>query len=403
MSKYVLVHHARHLVNPAAAGVLLLALVGWAAGTPDSLPFTTWWVGSEALLPFVLVAGAAVLWRVRRAAHVAFFVALAVGATVTALGDQGVATGDGLRFALQSSPVVFFAAFMLTEPVTLGPRRRHQLLAATAAAVVFTLPLTALALGYVVDLGPVGGSYEIALVAANLVAWLCGQRGARLEVAAVHRRGEDTVEVVFTPHRRLPFAPGQFVELDLGASGAPADHRGLRRVLSISSPPGDDLAVTVRVPAEPSAFKAALRDLAPGDRARVIGRGGDFRWTGGPAPTLLVAGGIGVTPFLSQLRAAEHAHWDDVVLVYATSAAPVPYVAELAATPARVVLVAPHRPAGVPDDWGHVAASAVSRAVLDEAVPDRSGRRTFVSGPPAMVNALRRVLPRARFDHFAGY
>ncbi|GAA1535979.1 FAD-dependent oxidoreductase [Nocardioides humi] len=403
LSKYVLVRHARHLFNPAAAGVVLLALVGWAAGTPESLPFTTWWIGSQVLLPWVVVAGVLVLWRVRRVLHVAVFVVAATALTAGALHDQALPWADGLRFALESSPVVFFAALMLTEPLTLAPRRPHQVLAALVAAVVFTLPLTALAAGYLLDLGPIGGSYEIALLAANLVAFACGQRGTHLEVRAVRPIGADTVEVAFAPHRRLRFLPGQYVELDLGATGAASDRRGLRRILSISSPPGEEITVAVRVTDPPSAFKAALQALAPGDRVRATLVGGDFVWSRREAPLLLVAGGIGVTPYLSQLRAERHRGYDDVVLVYGTTADPVPYADELAATAARVVLVSPTRPAGVPDDWEHVPGTDLSAELIAAAVADRHRRRTYLSGPPRMVNALRLALPRARVDQFSGY
>ncbi|KRB73954.1 hypothetical protein ASE01_18300 [Nocardioides sp. Root190] len=403
LSKYLLVRHGRHLFNPAAAGVVLLALVGWAVGTPEDLPFTTWWVGSEVLLGWVALAGLVVLWRLRRSTHVVVFVVAATVLTALSLHDQGLGWSDGIRFALESAPVLFFATMMLTEPLTLAPRRIHQVLAALVAAAVFTLPLTMLAAGYLLGLGPVGGSYEIALLAANVVALLCGQRGTQLEVSAVRPIGEATIEVSFSPRRQLRFAPGQYVELDLGATGAGSDRRGLRRILSISSPPGGDLTVAVRVPEESSAFKTVLQGLAPGDRVRATLVGGDFVWARRPAPLLLVAGGIGVTPYLSQLRAERHASYDDVVLVYGTNADPVPYAAELAATSARVVLVAPRRPAGVPAHWEHVVGEVLDPAALVEAVPDRHGRRVYLSGPPAMVSALRFALPRARVDQFSGY
>lgn len=403
LSKYLLRWRDTHLFNPAAAGVVLLALIGYVVGPPDQLPYTTWWVGSQVLLPWVAVAALVLFLRLRRFLHALVFVVVATAATMVALHDsQALPWGDGLRFALESSPIVFFAAFMLTEPLTLAPRRVLQVLAAVVAAVVFTLPLTVLAAGYLLDLAPVGGSYEIALLAANLVAVIGGQQGARLRVLGTREVGGDTLEVRMAPRRRLRFTPGQYLELDVADAGASSDQRGLRRVLSISSPPGEDVTVAVRVPERPSAFKTGLQALAEGDRVRATSLGGDFVWPRGGAPLLLVAGGIGVTPYLSQLRSPA-AQGRDVVLVYGCGPDDVPYRDELAATPARVVLVAPSRPAELPDGWTYVASPVITREVIDEAVPDHGARRAFVSGPPAMVNALRTVLPRARFDHFSGY
>jgi len=49
VSKYVLVRNKSHVFNPAAFGVVVSALV---LGYPAS-----WWVGSKAMLPFVVVGG----------------------------------------------------------------------------------------------------------------------------------------------------------------------------------------------------------------------------------------------------------------------------------------------------------------------------------------------------------
>lgn len=401
-SKYLIAWRGRHLLNPAAAGVVALALVVWVAGRPASAPYTTWWVASEPLLPWVVAGGLVIVWRLRRILHSLVFVVVATALSVWALTDQGQTAGDALRFAFVSSPVVFLACLMLTEPLTLGPRRRHQVLAAVVAAVVFTLPITMLAAGYVLDVQIIGGTYEVALLAANLIAFACGQRGSRLEFLGRRPLGDETVELTFRPRRRLRFAPGQYIELDLGPSGAPSDRRGLRRMLSISSPPGGDLTVAVRVPERPSGFKQALLGLRPGQVVRASSVGGDFVRGRRPRPRLLVAGGIGVTPYLSQLRVAAHDP-GGTVLVYGTTAREVPYATELAQTGVRVVVVSPEPPDDLPAGWQHVTGELIDADLLHALVPDLRRRQVFLSGPPAMVDALRVHLPRARTDHFAGY
>ena len=401
-SKYLIVWRGRHVFNPAAAGVVLLALLVWALGQPASAPYTTWWIGSEVLFWWVVAGCLVVLWRLRRFAHSLLFIVVAAALLVWAGTDQGQTTTAALESTFYSTAIVFFACVMLTEPLTLGPRRRHQLIAAVAAAFVFTLPVTAYAAGYVVHVDPIGNTWEAALLVANLIGFAFGQRGTRLEYVGQRPIGDETVELTFRPQRPLKFVPGQYVELDLGPSGAPSDQRGLRRMLSISCAPGGDVTVAVRVPEKPSHFKQALLGLAPGQVVRASSVGGDFVWGSAKRPLLLVAGGIGVTPYLSQLR-AERADGADVVLVYGTTAHELPYAAELAGTGARVVVVSEEPPTNLPEHWKHVASPFITADIIREAVPDQAGRRAFISGPPAMVDALRLALPRARTDHFAGY
>jgi len=307
---------------------------------------------------------------------------------------------DALQFAAYSSPIVFFAGIMLSEPLTLAPRRWQQLALAVLAAVLFAWPLwTQRAFDEAVVLGPFESTYEIALVVVNVVAFLLGQRGGvRLDVVDRRRLTPDVWELRFRPQRPVRFRPGQYLELDLTGHGS--DRRGTRRAFSISSAPGDELTVAVRVPERPSAFKRALVGLDEGDVVRATSVSGDFTWPRTSRPMLLVAGGIGITPFVSQLR---HHAGDDVVLVYGVAGADdVAYRDELAATGARVVVVSPERP-DLPEGWTWAQGAFVTREVLDDHVPDHRERTVYVSGPPAMVHAVRRFVPRARTDYFSGY
>jgi NAD(P)H-flavin reductase len=89
----------------------------------------------------------------------------------------------------------------------------------------------------------------------------------------------------------------------------------------------------------------------------------------------------------------------------AASADEVPFVEELSGV--RVVLVCPGRPSGLPEGWTHVEAPYLSDDIIAEAVPDLAGRRAYVSGPPAMVNAVRAGLRKRakslKTDYFSGY
>jgi ferredoxin-NADP reductase len=199
------------------------------------------------------------------------------------------------------------------------------------------------------------------------------------------------------------------MELTLPHKGA--DFRGSRRIFSISSAPSADAPVTfaMTISDPPSTFKRALLDLEPGTRIHGTSVGGDFTLPSDPAvPVLLVAGGIGITPFSSQLADAAAASRDTVVIYAVSDAAAIAYSDVLAASGARVVLVAPTAPTELPPNWEYAGPARISKELLESSVPDLSERRAFISGPPALVNDVRGMLRslgsrRVTSDYFTGY
>nr|WP_243752195.1 hypothetical protein [Leucobacter weissii] len=124
----------------------------------------------------------------------------------------------------------------------------------------------------------------------------------------------------------------------------------------------------------------------------------------------MVAGGIGLTPFLSWLREARSEGGErDAVLVLAASAPDAnPFREELAELPARVILAGgENAPAslGPREEWA--GPGRITGERIAELVPDLAQRDAFVSGPPRFVaelrGGLRRRSRRVRTDAFAGY
>jgi ferredoxin-NADP reductase len=384
VSKYVVAWRRRHLVNPAAAGVVLAVLVGWLGDWP--VPFTGWWVASQSLFWFVLVGAIVVLHRTRRLAVGALFAVIAVAVTVWWQLGTGVALADAVRFTAYSTPIVFFGGFMLSEPLTLPPRRVQQLAVAALAGLLFTWPLlTSWLFGEPWTTEPFTSTYELTLVVTGLVAFALRQGSRTLVLREQRPRGGDVVEYVFDADRPLRFAPGQYVEVDVPHRHT--DARGRRRMFSAVSAPGSEVVLATRHPEPGSSYKRALAALAPGDRVRVTAVHGDFVWPAS-GPVLLVGAGIGVTPFLSQLAA----HPDRDVVVVVGERDDQPYVAELEASSARVVRLPVERVLG---------------DVIAELVPDLDRRTAFVSGRPDFVDSVARSLRgrvrRIKRDHFLGY
>jgi predicted ferric reductase len=119
------------------------------------------------------------------------------------------------------------------------------------------------------------------------------------QVRAVRRLDPATVEVVLAPRgaRRLAFRPGQFVFVTFHQRGLREPHP-----FTVSSAPAEEvLRLTIR---SAGRFTGRVhRDLEPGIRATVEGGYGMLDHTRGRPRQVWVAGGIGITPFLSWLRA----------------------------------------------------------------------------------------------------
>lgn len=408
-SKYVLALRRRHIFNPAAAGVVATLIVAELADVPiaDRL-LSTWWVASEPLLPFVAVAALVVLRRTRRLGVGVTFVVAGAAFLMIGLASAGTGTVEALRLALTSYPLVFLGGFMLSEPLTLPPRRWQQVLIAVLAGFVFSWPVFSGAfLSAPLNLWVFDSTQELSLLVANAVAFGFGQRGGiRLQLVRRRELPGGVWAFDFEPLRPVRFVPGQYLELHL--PHVRPDRRGVRRVFSIASPPADGvITVAVRLPEEPSSYKRALVELEPGTVVTATGVAGDFILPAdADTPLVLVAGGIGITPFLSHLG---HEGADrDVVLVYGVpDGNQVAFRDELVDCGVPVVLVSPNAPDALPAGWIHVAAPSIRAEDLPVAVADLGQRVAYVSGPPAMVHSVHRSLrphvSASRTDYFSGY
>ncbi|MFE4198194.1 FAD-dependent oxidoreductase [Paenarthrobacter sp. NPDC056912] len=389
-SKYALAFRGRHIFNPAAAGAFLTGLTG--------LNIATWWAATPAMLWLLVPGVLVVLYRTRKMLMATVFMVVATSIICAELLSRGMTFGQALWQPLAQRPLLFFVGFMLSEPLTLPPRRWQQLALAAVVGVVFAVPY---------NLGFVANSPELALLLGNLIAFVLGQRGGvELIFKGSRALTPGSTEFRFEPTRPVRYAAGQFMELNLPHSGS--DGKGRRRVFSITSPPGA-AEVTFGVgTAEPlSTAKKALLALQPGDNISATTVGGDFLLPHDAGkPVLLIAAGIGITPFLAHLAADEAAR-DTVVLYLAKGRDELACAEQLEASGARVIarLADGSTP---PDFMLDAGTSRIDAPRLRELVPDLAEREVYVSGSPASVDSLRAAARgagarRVHVDSFAGY
>ncbi len=409
LSKYVVVWRGRHILNPAAFGAAVVSIVGSFGAFSWLGTSASWWVGTPSLALPVLLLGLLVLWRTEKVGVVAVFLVLAVATSVVRQFVQaqevGLAAdlGTALSFAVLQSPFLFLGAFMLSEPLTLPPRRRQQYIVAAVVGVLAGWPIS---IGGLFTLGQ-----DRALLLGNLVAFAFALRGAVRLVLERRRAVTPTAqELTFRVTGRFAFDAGQYLELDVPHRRA--DARGTRREFSIVSAPADlpELRLAYRNgdPQHPSSYKRALAEVAPGTALAVTGTWGDFVLPKADVPLLLVAAGIGVTPFVSQLRQlqAEGARRDVVLLYVAAEAAELAFRDVLAATGVRTVVFTRDEPRNLPEHWTWAGGIRLDADGLARVVPDLATRHAFVSGPPRLIAELAPALRRSRgltTDAFAGY
>lgn len=209
------------------------------------------------------------------------------------------------------------------------------------------------------------------------------------------------------------FRAGQAIELLLAdPGGAPQD---VGHAFSIvSAPHEDELVIATRM--RDSAYKKALKAMAPGAAARIDGPFGSLTLHNKRSrPAVFVAGGIGITPFVSILRQAAHDRLaQDLMLLYTNrrpeDAAFLDELQSLERANDRFRLVATMTEMERSSrKWngqtGLLDADTVGAAM--RALPDSV---FYLAGPPAMAETLRRTLSEAgvdgddiRAEEFFGY
>lgn len=210
------------------------------------------------------------------------------------------------------------------------------------------------------------------------------------------------------------FKAGQAIDLILPQStGLDAD--GSRHTFSIvSAPHENELAVATRM--RGSAFKNALARLAIGASVEIEGPFGSLTLHKKlDRPAVLIAGGIGITPFMSMVRhAANSALQQQLVLLYSNrrpeDSAFLSELQRLEGENRNFRLVATmtgmarsQRPwTGETDRIGESLVKRVAEGLANPVY--------YVAGPPALVDALREALERAgvdeddiRSEEFYGY
>lgn len=214
----------------------------------------------------------------------------------------------------------------------------------------------------------------------------------------------------FARPEQLRFRPGQAIDLVLPSEGAE-----LRHAFSIVSVPQDS-SLTIATRMRASEFKSALGRMVPGAPAAIEGPFGSLtlRRDEGRAAVLL-AGGIGVTPFISMLREAASKRSRRRFLLLHSCRRPdeAPFLGELQGLAQRLpsfnLQATMTGLGGRAGDWAG-RSGRLDAAWIASSVAGLKSPVYYLAGSPAMVAAMRDILDgigvdeeEVKSEEFFGY
>jgi predicted ferric reductase len=224
-----------------------------------------------------------------------------------------------------------------------------------------------------------------------------------VQVTDVLQETHDTWSLHFKG-RKPDHKPGQFLMLSMLREGRPVEPHPF--TIS-SSPTSDDLSISVKAVGD---FTSTIKETTPADHAYIGAPYGTFSFLNYDAPNLVfIAGGIGITPFMSMLRYMVDQKLDrNVLLIWGNKTEQdIAFRAELEqmtrATPTLRVVHVLSNQADWPGEKGYVDAELLRKYMEGFENP-----QVFVCGPPVMMTKVIRTLrqsgvPKSRihYERFA--
>lgn len=404
-AKYMLAIHKKHIFNPAAIAVYLCGFLPFVLGA-------IWWVGSLIMLPIVFVAGFMVVRKIRRFTMVGTFLLTAL--VISVLVNQFTFGDMKMAEIFASWPLIFFAGFMLTEPLTTPPRRKEQVYYALLIAVIASIPFA---------IGPFYTSPELALIIGNLFAYIVSPK-QRLILKLIDRK--EVASQIFhfnfksENEEKLKFEPGQYLEWTLPHEHI--DSRGNRRYFTIASSPTEEMiSIGVKIlaqdsPMKGSSFKNHLAEMQTGETIVASQVAGDFIMPKDISiPLVFVAGGIGVTPFRSMVKyMIDTGEKRNITLFYSCLdpqelAYSEIFTSEAAKNLGIKFVPMITDPKKIPVDWQGVN-GFLNKDILEKNVPAWRDRMYYLSGPGVMVESYKKMLAeqgiagkQIKTDYFPGF
>lgn len=221
----------------------------------------------------------------------------------------------------------------------------------------------------------------------------------------------DTMAFHFEKPKGFEFKAGQFADYTLIDPPETDVEGNIRGFSFVNAPFEPDLVAATRM--RDTAFKRVLKDLPIGTELKLDAPYGDFMLhKTETTPAVFLIGGIGITPVRSMIAQATHDKATHKITLFHANHSPenAPYAADFkryASENKNFTFIPVVDEA--PDNWqgerGHI-----DEAMLKRHIPNLNAPIYYLSGPEAMVSAMRKLLVSAkvnedniRTEEFSGY
>jgi ferredoxin-NADP reductase len=225
---------------------------------------------------------------------------------------------------------------------------------------------------------------------------------------------EGTMAFHFEKPSGFAFKAGQSADVTL-IDPPDTDAEGNTRTFSIANPPFEnELVFTTRM--RDTAFKRSLKKVPLATEVTIGSAAGSFTLHKNPAkPAVFLAGGIGVTPFLSIVRQADHDRLLQKLYLFYSNRRPedAAFLDTLQAlettNPNFCLICTMTEMSKSTKDWKGETV-LIGKEMLSKHLAVLRGPIYYIAGPPPMVAAMRQTLVSAgieeddiRAEEFAGY
>jgi len=397
-SKYIFAINKKHVFNPVAIAVLLAGILSGQAAS--------WWVGNVYIVPIVLIMGIFLIKKISRITMVmVFLVTVIVSLFVTHMSSSFLNIVSFVNEVIFYSPVLFFAFIMLTEPITSPSTTWLRMIYAVMVGFLFN-PF--------IHIGTLYFTPEMALITGNIFTYFVNPKTrASLILKEKIQISKNTYSFIFKRGNNFKFKPGQYMEWTLSHKNA--DNRGNRRYFTIASSPLErDIIIGVKFYPNGSSFKKSLINMNIGDTIVASQIAGNFVMPDDKNKKLVfLAGGIGITPFISMIKnMIDRGEHRDVVLLYSNS---------LRENIAYLDVLNKAEDFGInihyilTDENEEVSFYGAVKGYIDvemikKIIPDYSDRVFYISGPHSVVVASKKMLyklglrnSQIKYDFFPGF
>ncbi|MEK7551225.1 MAG: FAD-dependent oxidoreductase [Patescibacteria group bacterium] len=209
----------------------------------------------------------------------------------------------------------------------------------------------------------------------------------------------NTKSFIFKPEKKIKWIAGQYFIYFLKHDKE--DLRGIMRFFTISSSPFEKyITISTKVSDKSSSFKKSLDNLKIGDEIIVKGPDGDFIIEDVKKNLVFIAGGIGITPFISIIRQLNfEKKLINISLLYSNKTKAFAFKNELDKISKNNKKL---------QIKYFISPKKIDKSVLKKHINNKS--LFYISGPDPMVESITKILvdlgikdEDIRKDYFSGY